>query len=108
MAEEKILKEEILKEEQLEGVAGGTNIESVALLQRIQMEGLAPVRTRIVPGNERAAAEELAKILKNNGFTGSLFMNDTQNNVYSYNNEFVSADEVIDIMKKNRRAGGEA
>lgn len=105
MSEEKI--SEVMSEEQLDAVAGGMNIESVSLLQRIQSEGLAEVNTRIFPGNERAAAKELAEILKANGFSGRLFMNDTQANVYSYNNEFVSADDVIDIMKK-KQAGGVA
>lgn len=104
MADEKIA--EVMSEEQLDGVAGGTNIESVSLLQRIQTEGLAEIRTFIRPGNERAAAKELAEILNGFGIHGRLFMNDTQANVYTYNNEFVSADDVIDIMKKKKQAGG--
>ncbi|MBO4400694.1 MAG: hypothetical protein J5809_02485 [Selenomonadaceae bacterium] len=105
MASEKI--SEVMNDEQLDAVSGGTNMESVSLLQRIQTERLAPVHTRIMPGNERAAAKELAEILKSYGFSGRLFMNDTQENVYTYNSEVVSADEVIDIMKKNQPTGVE-
>lgn len=105
MASEKI--SEVMSEEQLDAVSGGTNMESVSLLQRIQTERLAPVHTRIFPGNERAAAKELAGILKDFGIHGRLFMNDTQENIYTYNNEVVSADEVIDILKKNQPTGVE-
>ena len=92
---------EVMEDSQLEAVTGGTNMESVALLMRISNEGLAQVYTNIVPGNEKAAAKELAQILKDNGFHGRVFMNDEQTNIYEYNGERVSADEVINIMRKN-------
>lgn len=104
MAEAKI--SEIMNDEQLDAVTGGTNNESVALLMRISNEGLAEVHTSIVPGNESEAAAELASILKGFGFHGRVFMNDTQENIYTYNGEIVGADEVIGIIKQKVAAAG--
>ena len=51
--------DEILKDAELDKVVGGTGMETMALMSRLQAEGLATFTTPLVAGNERAAAKEL-------------------------------------------------
>ena len=55
--------DEILKDEELEQVVGGSGMECISLMTRLQAEGLANFKTPLVAGNERAAANELKTYL---------------------------------------------
>ncbi len=55
--------DEILKDEELDKVVGGSGVETMALMSRLQSEGLANFRTPLVAGNEKAAAKELQAFL---------------------------------------------
>ena len=51
--------DEILKDEELEEVVGGTGLECIGLMTRLQAAGLAKFNTPLTQGNEAAAAKEL-------------------------------------------------
>ena len=54
---------EILKDAELEEVVGGSGIECMGLMARLQDAGLAKFSTPLVAGNEVAAAKELQAYL---------------------------------------------
>ena len=60
---------EILKDAELEEVVGGSGMECIGLMTRLQAAGLAKFNTPLVAGNEAAAANELKTYL--NSFTYS-------------------------------------
>lgn len=55
--------DEFLKDAELDEVSGGSGIETIALMARLQKEGLATFKTPLTPGNESAAAKELKTYL---------------------------------------------
>ena len=109
--------DEILKDAELDKVVGGTGMETMALMSRLQAEGLANFRTPLVAGNERAAAKELQSFLENvvdnnyrpesdafRPFAGCQIYSDNTSNRYSGflfkgNDEPIGADEVINILR---------
>lgn len=61
---------EIMKDAELDEVVGGSGIECMGFLSRLQQEGLYTPKTPLVAGNEAAAAQELLGFLhsiKNRG-----------------------------------------
>lgn len=67
--------DEILKNAELEKVVGGSGVETMALMSRLQNAGLAKFHTPLVAGNEDAAATELKAYLKGlkNAYGRNLF-----------------------------------
>ena len=58
---------EILKDAELDEVVGGSGMETISLMNRLQNAGLASFHTPLVAGNEEAAVAELKSYL--NSFT---------------------------------------
>ena len=56
--------DEILKDAELDEVVGGSGIETIAMMSRLQIAGLATFKTPLVAGNEEAAATEFTAYLK--------------------------------------------
>ena len=55
--------DEILKDEELEQVVGGSGIECIGFLSRLKAEGSYTPKTPLTQGNEAAAAKELQSFL---------------------------------------------
>ena len=98
--------EEKMSNAELEEVVGGTGVESIALLQRLQDEGLMTVNTPLVLGNEADAAQELKTKL--NGlkggygavvFKGSKFNANDRANVYKIFGKTATIDQVIETVR---------
>ncbi|MBO4401791.1 MAG: hypothetical protein J5809_08095 [Selenomonadaceae bacterium] len=105
---------EILKDAELDKVVGGSGIETMALMNRLQVEGLAKFKTPLVAGNEAAAAKELQSFLENvvdnnhrqgfHPFAGCQIHYDDKPNLYSGflltgNDQHIGADNVIEILR---------
>ena len=56
---------EILKDAELDEVVGGSGIETISLMNRLQNAGLASFHTPLVAGNEEAAVAEFKDYLSN-------------------------------------------
>ena len=97
-----------MTDEELEQVAGGTGAECINMLQQFSDEGLATVNTPLVFGNKKAAAKELAKILKSYDIHGRIFYGDgdERENIYTYKGQKVSIEKAIKIMKQIHRSRG--
>lgn len=99
--------EEMMSDSELEQVTGGTGIDCVALLQRLQDEGLMTANTPLVEGNEEAAMKELkTKLYGLKGgygavvFKGSKFYaNTTSANVYKIFGKTATIDQVIEAVR---------
>lgn len=99
---------ELMTDDELDAVVGGTGAETLHLMARLQDEGLAKFNTPLTAGNEAAAAKELQSYF--NGF-GDKFLTyihaDDTKNVYGrkyehdvYGCYLVSTeDEIIDAIK---------
>lgn len=96
--------DEILKDAELDKVVGGSGIECMGLLSRLQQEGLYTPKTPLVVGNERAAAAELKAYLGtftqpfgDPYFDTSKIYADDRPNQYILSNTFVEnpGDEVL-------------
>ncbi|MBO4400695.1 MAG: hypothetical protein J5809_02490 [Selenomonadaceae bacterium] len=96
MAEEKI--NEVMSEEQLDGVTGGTTAEIFDMLRAIKDNNLAIVQTDLEHGSAQDAATELASILRSYGFSGNVYFNTFTDNQYTYKGKAKTKDEVIKIM----------
>ena len=55
--------DEIMKDEELEQVVGGSGIECIGFLSRLKAEGIYTPKTPLTQGNEAAAAKELQSFL---------------------------------------------
>ena len=55
--------DEILKDEELDKVVGGSGIECIGFLSRLKAEGIYTPKTPLTQGNEAAAAKELQSFL---------------------------------------------
>lgn len=111
--------DEILKDAELDEVVGGSGVQCMALMSRLQSEGLATFRTPLVAGNERAAAKELKAYL--DGFKHSEGPNtvefdvdiyaDDRSNSYSViawrpgygESHSISEDELVNLISKWQR-----
>ena len=54
---------ELMSDDELDAVVGGTGAETLRLMNRLQNEGLAKFNTPLTAGNEAAAAAELQNYL---------------------------------------------
>ncbi len=106
---------EILKDAELDEVVGGSGIETMGLMARLQDAGLAKFSTPLVAGNEVAAAAELKAYLSGlkNSSGDKVFANpqvygDGRANDYFYGMVLTAtsstdtrsdADQVIDMIK---------
>lgn len=80
---------ELLKDKELDAVSGGSGIETIALMARLQSAGIATFSTQLVIGNEKAAADELKAYLLSlkdssgrNRFGNPLIFSDDRENQY--------------------------
>lgn len=98
--------EEKMSDAELEQVTGGTGVECIALLQRLNDEGLMTVNTPLIIGNEAEAAKELHTKL--NGlkggygavvFKGSKFNANDRSNVYKIFGKTATIDQVIEAVR---------
>lgn len=96
MAEEKI--NEVMSDEQLDEVTGGTTAEIFDMLKAIKDNNLAIVQTDLANGSAQDAANELASILRSYGFSGNVYWNKFTDNQYTYKGKAKTKDEVIAIM----------
>ena len=75
--------DEILKDEELEEVVGGTGLECIGLMTRLQAAGLAKFNTPLTQGNEAAAAKELQAYLDTfkgqDDFEATVYADDRKN-----------------------------
>ncbi|MBO4400603.1 MAG: hypothetical protein J5809_02020 [Selenomonadaceae bacterium] len=106
---------EIMKDTELDEVVGGSGIETMALMNRLQVAGLAKFHTPLVAGHEEAAAAELQSYLSglkdsqgNNVFDNPQIYGDGRANDYFRGMVFTvtcstdtrsDADKVIDMIK---------
>ncbi len=94
MAEEKITNiDEILSEEQLEGVAGGDKLEIADDIYRIKYIGVLPEWTSEDPNK---SATLLRETFKRYGVTAELNPNENEHNRYWINGNLVRPGEVWD------------
>ena len=96
MANDKI--NEVMSEEQLDAVTGGTTNEIFDMLKTIKENNLAIVKTDLTNGSAKDAATELASILRSYGFGGNVYYNTFTENQYTYKGKTKTRDEVIKIM----------
>ena len=89
---------ELMSEEQLDEVTGGTTAEIFDLLKAIKENHLAVVETDLTNGSPKDAANELATILRSYGFEGNVYWNKFTDNEYTYKGKARTKDEVIQIM----------
>ena len=108
--------DEIMKDAELEEVVGGSGVECIGLMTRLQQEGLAKFNTPLTQGNEKAAAKELQSYLTGLGikdFEFQIHSDDTPNSyslmkcvvdvpgyLVQYEGETISADAVVGLIKK--------
>ena len=107
---------EIMKDAELDAVVGGSGIECMGLMARLQSEGLATFKTPLVAGNEKAAANELQAYLKGLNIKNlhfELYSDDAPNSyslmeckisspIYTlYEGVSISADDVVGLVKKH-------
>ena len=105
---------EILKDAELNEVVGGSGIETMGFLLRLQREGLYTPKTPLVAGYEEAAAKELLDFLHSvkdrhgmNPFAFAEIYSDGRPNSFGYGSIRVygepapsPADDAIDIIKR--------
>lgn len=96
MANDKL--NEVMNEEQLDEVTGGTTAEIFDMLKAIKDNNLATVKTDLANGSAKDAANELASILRSYGFSGNVYFNPFMENKYTYKGKTKTKDEVIKIM----------
>ncbi len=102
---------ELMSDDELDAVVGGTGAETLHLMNRLQNEGLAKFNTPLTAGNEAAAAAELQNYFRGFGdkFLTYIHADDTKN-VYGrkydhdvYGCYLVSTeDEIISAIKAQK------
>ena len=106
--------DEIMKDAELDAVVGGSGIECMALMHRLQVEGLANFKTPLVAGNEAAAAKELQSYLNDMKIDGLKveLHSDSTSNSYSVADPYlifrcnpvyrsINEEDLVGLVKKH-------
>ena len=99
-------KSEAMSDKQLEAVTGGSGADCMAMLLQLKEAGFADVKTVLVAGNEKEAAQELTDFLNglNNGagaaaFKGTEIHADDTANVYKVCGRTVTPDQLMNHIR---------